>query len=235
MLRKNVFRPLEDSSIDCNEERFLEKRIMNGVVEKWEPDSNSVEFLILKEPIPQVIAFVEKFLHQTQPEPALKLWDYALNELEFALCPASTKYHLCQPGGLLRHSCLVMTNMIKLLDAFPAFGINKSEAIFSAIFHDLGKTGFGKDNPRYTLKVESIGDKTEYDYNNGVIAMSIPSLSLYHISKFLLVPPHVYQAIMYHDGQYVPESHWVKQKEHPLTVLLHHADYLAGRMEVGWS
>jgi hypothetical protein len=79
----------------------------------------------------------------------------------------------------------------------------------------------------------------EYTRNPERVAMSIPVSSLYFIGTVLsdLWKPSVaaWQAIGYHDGQYVPEGKHVAHGETKLGLALHHADMWQCRTEAGWG
>ena len=54
--------------------------------------------------------------------------------------PASTRFHLNRPSGLLEHSVGVAENLIKFRD-FLAPPINDETCVIVGLFHDVGKVG----------------------------------------------------------------------------------------------
>ena len=73
-------------------------------------------------------------------EEFLRLTEFMENETDYLKSPASTRFHLCQSGGLLRHSVNVAENMLRLRKAL-APEIDEESCIITALIHDLGKAG----------------------------------------------------------------------------------------------
>jgi hypothetical protein len=140
--------------------------------------------------------------------------------------PASTRFHLCEPSGLLKHSVGVAETLLKLR-ACLAPEISEESCVIVGLFHDVGKVGMpGK--PLY-LPNENEWEKKNrgmmYKWNPDVTAMGLAVRSLYIVGKYLPLSDAEAQAICYHDGQYVAENEPVAQNEEPLTLLVHWADY----------
>ena len=99
-------------------------------------------------------------------------------------------------------------------------GLNngKVESIkMAALIHDVGKIGM-PHSPRY------VEDGEKFAYNKNQIEMQIANKSLYLVSKYIPLSDEEAQAILYHDGQYIPENRFIAHKECPLTLLLTFAD-----------
>lgn len=147
-------------------------------------------------------------------------------ETSWLTSPASTRFHLNEEGGLLKHSVGVCETLLNFRDCF-APKISEESCIIVGLFHDVGKVGMpGK--PRYIpnenqWEVEKRG--ITYKINPEEVAMGLAVRSLYLISKFIPLSDAESQAITYHDGQYIEENKVVAHKEEPLTLLLHWADY----------
>ena len=162
-----------------------------------------------------------------------------LNErLEFHLAPASSKYHLAHPGGLMSHTVGVMArlmlfdNLLGLHDEY-----NYLDMCVAALCHDAGKAGIiraGKHVPYY--KCLSL-HPPKYEHNSDFLKMPVPIASLLFIATQLAdiysPTPEVFQAIFAHDGQYVPENKSVQHGEAKLTLALHWADYYQCQLEQG--
>jgi len=59
---------------------------------------------------------------------------------------------------------------------------------------------------------------------------------LYLVSKYIPLSDSEAQAILYHDGQYIEDNRGVAQREEPLTLLIHWADYWTAHIfEDGWE
>jgi hypothetical protein len=140
--------------------------------------------------------------------------------------PASTRFHLREPNGLLKHSVGVAETLLKFRAAL-APEISEESCAIVGLFHDVGKVGMpGK--PLYLPNRDEWQKKNRgimYTYNPAVTTMGLAVRSLYIVGKYLPLSDAEAQAICYHDGQYVAENETVAQEEEPLTLLVHWADY----------
>jgi hypothetical protein len=140
--------------------------------------------------------------------------------------PASTKFHLSEEGGLLKHSVGVAETLLKFRE-FLAPGISEESCVIVGLFHDVGKVGMpGK--PLYIPNdnewmVQKRGIK--FKVNPEVVSMGLAVRSLYLVAKHLPLTDAEAQAIAYHDGQYIDDNKVIAHKEEPLTLLVHWADY----------
>jgi 23S rRNA maturation-related 3'-5' exoribonuclease YhaM len=138
------------------------------------------------------------------------------NKTTWLTAPASVSYHLSEETGLLKHSVGVAKTLLKLRELL-APELSEESCVIVSLFHDVGKIGM-PDNPRYLKK----GDK--FVYNKDQVEMQIANRSLYLVSKYIPLSDEESQAILYHDGQYIPENWFIAHKECPLTLLLTFAD-----------
>jgi len=140
--------------------------------------------------------------------------------------PASTRFHLNEEKGLLKHSVGVAENLIKFCD-FLAPEIPDESCVIVGLFHDVGKVGmpgkplYIRNENEWEVKKRGITYKT----NPEVVQMGLAARSLYLVSKYIPLSGAEAQAILYHDGQYIDENRCVAHKEEPLTLLAHWADY----------
>jgi len=162
-----------------------------------------------------------------------KLMEFVESETNWLTAPASTKYHLCEEGGLLEHSVNVAETILKLKSAIYPDATDES-CVIVALLHDLGKVGM-PNNPQYianepTEKQKRYGYKPEYPYrfNNNLTYLSVPVRSIYLSMKFIDLTEEEVQAIVYHDGQYVEDNRSCATREEPLTLLLQYADSWSG-------
>jgi hypothetical protein len=160
-----------------------------------------------KEPFDNFIHFLEK-------------------ETTWLSSPASTRYHLCVEGGLLKHSVGVAETLLKFRE-FLAPGISEESCVIVGLFHDVGKVGMpGK--PLYIPNdnewmVQKRGIR--FKINPEVVSMGLAVRSLYLVAKHLPLTDAESQAIAYHDGQYIDDNKVIAHNEEPLTLLVHWADY----------
>lgn len=155
------------------------------------------------------------------------------NETAWLTSPASTKYHLCEEGGLLKHSINVAETMLKIKNAI-APDISDESCVIVALLHDLGKVGM-PGRPQYLINEPSekqmkYGYKPDYPYrfNKELTYLSVPVRSIYLAMKYIDLTEEEVQAIVYHDGQYVEDNRSCATHEEPLTLLLQYADSWSG-------
>jgi hypothetical protein len=147
-------------------------------------------------------------------------------ETTWLISPASTRYHLAEEQGLLKHSIGVAENLLRFREML-APAISEESCVIVGLFHDVGKLGMpGK--PLYLPNdnewlVRNRGIK--FKYNNSVVAMGLAVRSLYLVAQYIPLSDAEAQAITYHDGQYIEDNKIIAHKEEPLTLLLHWADY----------
>jgi hypothetical protein len=143
--------------------------------------------------------------------------------------PASTRFHLAEDGGLLRHSVNVAQTLLKLRDTL-APDLSAESCVIVGLFHDLGKVGMpGKPyylpNPS-EWHVRNRGIR--YIVNQDIVHMDIATRSLYIFAQHVPLSDDEAQAIRYHDGQYIAENQSVAHQETRLTRLIQYADNWAG-------
>lgn len=147
-------------------------------------------------------------------------------ETSWLTSPASTRFHLNEEKGLLKHSVSVAENLLKFHD-FLAAEISDESCVIVGLFHDVGKVGmpgkplYIKNDNEWEVKNRNITYKT----NPELVYMSLAARSLYLVSKHIPLSEAEAQAILYHDGQYIEGNRCVAHKEEPLTLLAHWADY----------
>ena len=65
-----------------------------------------------------------------------------LDSTDFFEAPASTRYHLCEDGGLVQHSLNVYENLVKVIEFLKTFDsnieVNEESIVLTALFHENG-------------------------------------------------------------------------------------------------
>jgi hypothetical protein len=143
--------------------------------------------------------------------------------------PASTRFHLCEETGLLKHSVGVAETLLKLRDIL-APEISDESCVIVGLFHDVGKVGM-PGNPYYIPNPDKEQIKNRginYVVNNDLVHIDLATRSIYLIAGHIALTEDEIQAIRYHDGQYIPENRSVAHKETKLTRLLQYADNWTG-------
>lgn len=62
-----------------------------------------------------------------------------LSSSDFYYCPASSKFHGAEPGGLLKHSLCVYDQLKRLIAAYPEITATEETIAIISLFHDLTK------------------------------------------------------------------------------------------------
>lgn len=170
------------------------------------------------------------------------------------IAPASTKYHLSVPGGLIQHSLNVYYRLKKILEAaYPAVTKTTEEGVeyventcpyteetiaIVALFHDLSKVNFYdvqernvKDESGNWIKVPYYAVK---DDTKRLIFDTHPINSYYMLSKFIKLNYEEELAIIHHEGAFESDiSNMAKSnvmsawRRSPLGMYLHFADMSA--------
>ena len=162
--------------------------------------------------------------------------DALLNWLEstdFFTAPASTKYHLCEEGGLCAHSINVYERLVRLCDAeWGEDGYNKESVAIIALFHDLCKTNIYKVEMR---NVKENGEWVQKPYYS--VDDSLPyghgEKSVYMLNGFIKLTREEAMAINWHMGgldarvQGGSYDYSKAFQKYPLALLAHLADMQA--------
>lgn len=152
-----------------------------------------------------------------------------LERSDFYTAPASTKYHLCEEGGLCQHSLNVYSELCRLRTAYQKYtGVSDESVAIMSLFHDLCKVNFYKQDTR-NVKVE--GQWTTVPYYT--IEEKFPfgghgSKSVYMLQKFMALTAEEARAINCHMGLSEHErSIGSVYEQQPSAWLLHVADEAA--------
>lgn len=145
-------------------------------------------------------------------------------ETTWLTSPASTRYHLAEEHGLLRHSVGVCEQLLELKRLLRP-EISDESCVIVGLFHDVGKVGFPQ-NPLYVPnpRPNEVAQGIRYIYNPRVTRMGLAVRSLYLVAQYVPLTEEEAQAICYHDGQYIDENRIIAHQERPLTLLVHFAD-----------
>lgn len=196
------------------------------------------------------LGLIDKFISEPRRTSILTMYQ-ELGEEMIALSPASSRvdYHNSFPGGYVDHVNRVTILAMKFFQLWRTAGANISftveELMFSALMHDLGKLGNGRE-PGYVEQTdkwrkEKLGEI--YQTNSSISFMLMQDRSLYLLQKYnIQCTENEFIAIKVHDGlyddtnkpyfiSYKPESRF---KNH-LPLILHQADLAASKIELDKS
>ncbi|MCR5553215.1 MAG: HD domain-containing protein [bacterium] len=161
---------------------------------------------------------------------ALLAW---LESSDFFTAPASTKFHLCEEGGLCAHSLNVYERMVRLCDAeYGEDGYNKESIAIIALFHDLCKTNIYKTEMRNVKENGEWVQKPFYTVDDS-LPYGHGEKSVYMLSGFMKLTRDEAMAINWHMGGLDARSQggsfdYSKAfTKYPLALLIHLADMQA--------
>lgn len=160
-----------------------------------------------------------------------------MNDNDFYGTPCSTKYHLCQEGGLAIHSINVYEAMLKLRDSLGMTDqISDESVVICSLLHDLGKCG-DFDKCYYIPNILKSGKQSEaepYKTNSNLQSIDHEIRSVMIANRFINLTEDESMAILYHNGLYGKlMSGFSHPNETPIMLLTHWADMWASRyMEV---
>lgn len=164
-----------------------------------------------------------------------RLIDHLIANSNYFIAPAAPgKYHNSFKFGLLDHSINVAIMALKFNEILQV--TNESDVIIAALFHDLGKAMKAPGIYYYEENVPTDRQKQygfvcdkPYKYNSDpAVYLTVPQRAVRELTLFVDISDAVYQAILVHDGQYVPENEAYGGNENPLGLLLHYADSWSG-------
>ena len=178
-----------------------------------------------------------------------KLLEY-IQGSDFYRAPASTKYHLACPGGLLQHSLNVLDALRGLLSwrsdgnwEYRAAGkvvdtIPDDSVIMMALLHDICKTHFYGTSTR-NVKNETTGrwEKVPFYTVNDMMPLGHGPKSAMIIKQYTTLTTMEMYAIWHHmgmTGDYENDTAVGKSMEmYPAVLALHTADMMASRFMEG--
>ena len=201
----------------------------------------------------QNTALVEKFeelFGEIKRDGADKLLEF-IRKSDFYSAPASTRFHLCEEGGLLKHSlhvyeCLNAKKSAPIWDEVLK-NVSHETIIIVSLLHDLCKTYFYvpeyRNKKTYDKEVVEASSPREVKHDAGgdfvwqtvkqyTIEDKYPlghgSKSVIFILKHMDLTMEEITAINYHMGAYCDSSQWNELgqafEKYPLTLALHQAD-----------
>ncbi len=173
----------------------------------------------------QFIAICHEHIHREGISTLLE----ALEKNDFYVAPASTRFHLSEPGGLLQHSLNVYNELCRLVKAYHLEDKISHESIaIVSLFHDFCKIGMYKQDAR-NVKIDGKWTSvpcytTEEKFHYG----GHGSKSVFLIERFIRLTAEEAVAINCHMGSWdgntsVRDAY----EQYPLAWLVHVADEAA--------
>lgn len=152
--------------------------------------------------------------------PVASMVDYLL-EKGFFTAPASSRFHLAEPGGLFEHSRNVTATLLDLTEREGLVWQKERSPYIVGMFHDLCKA----DQYIYN---ESDGT---YTYNKEALLKGHGEKSVILLSKFFTLTEEEIACIVYHMGAFTDRDQWGDYTraihKFPNVLWTHQADMIA--------
>ena len=159
-----------------------------------------------------------------------------VEKTDFFTAPASTKYHDAHRCGLVKHTLLVAKVMLDLAKLPQFSGINISDAILTALVHDLCKINFYEEYIR-NVKDNNTGNWYEqkaYRCKGSQIPLGHGVTSLYMAMRFFCINMDQALAIRWHMSDYTASEHekydLMEANKCPMVQMLQIADRMASTL-----
>lgn len=151
-----------------------------------------------------------------------------LESSDFYIAPASTRFHLSRPGGLLQHSLNVYDNLVRLSLAYPEIKVSDETIAVCALFHDVCKVNVYKQSKR-NRKDDVTGKWVQYDsyeFDEKFAFGGHGSKSVFILQKYIELSPEEAVAINCHMSAWGDNRDYVGQayEQFPFAWLLSVAD-----------
>lgn len=185
--------------------------------------------------------FIELFETNIQRDGALELLEY-LKKTDFFEAPASTRFHLSRPGGLVEHSIHVYERLKTLCEqeclANENFEMPTDETIaICGLLHDLCKVNFYEVEMRNKKNEQGVWEKVPFYVVDDQLPYGHGEKSVYIISGFMRLTRDEAMAIRWHmgysDTDFKGGGYSVGNAfdKFPLAVLTHIADVMASHID----
>ncbi len=185
--------------------------------------------------------FIELYSEHIKRPGAEKLLDY-LETSDFFTAPASTRFHLSEQGGLVKHSINVYERLLSLCKYEESrnenFKMPETETIaIVGLLHDICKTNFYGVEMRNRKNEQGVWEKYPCYVVDDKLPYGHGEKSVYIISGFVKLSREEAIAIRWHmgysDNDFKAGGYSVGNAfgKYPLAVLTHVADLMASSID----
>lgn len=168
---------------------------------------------------------------------------------DFFIAPASTKYHGAYPGGLCEHSLDVYKELKMLIDKFPQYFYEEDTIRIISLLHDISKINLYKRDIKNKKVYHETGSKTDslgkydwiseeiysVDYENKFVYGNREQTSEFIARLYIPLTLEESVALLHCLGGKGNDSSQINIgeifKHYPLTLFLHTADMLASYID----
>lgn len=152
-----------------------------------------------------------------------------LDNSDFKVAPASTRYHSNYEGGLLKHSLNVYEECLRQGDLIRLFNIPKETVIIAALLHDICKVNYYKMEMRNVKKNGAWVQEPYYTVED-MFPMGHGEKSIIIAQQYIQLTEVEIAMIRNHMGGFVDTSYFSSSdlfNKYPESLLLHMADMRA--------
>lgn len=153
----------------------------------------------------------------------------SLENSDFFIAPASTRFHEAYEGGLCEHSLLVYDKLIGLVGKTGEF--NLDTLIIVSLLHDICKTYYYKVDYRNAKNERGQWEKVPYYTVDDQLPYGHGEKSVMLINDAMKLTLEEMMAIRWHMGAYSGQQDWntcsTAFDKFPLAMYLHFADMIA--------
>lgn len=152
-----------------------------------------------------------------------------LDNSDFKVAPASTKYHSNYEGGLLKHSLNVYEECMRQQDLIKLFNVPKESIIITSLLHDICKVNYYKMEMRNVKKNGAWVQEPYYTVED-MFPMGHAEKSIIIAQQYIQLTEVEIAMIRNHMGGYVDTSYFSSSNlfnKYPESLILHIADMKA--------
>ena len=152
-----------------------------------------------------------------------------LDNSDFKVAPASTRYHSNHEGGLLEHSLNVYNECIRQKDLIKLFNIPQDTLIITSLLHDICKVNYYKMDVRNVKKNGAWVQEPYYTVDD-MFPMGHAEKSIIIAQQFIQLSEVEIAMIRAHMGRFVSDNYFTPSavyNKYPEAIVLHNADLIA--------
>lgn len=152
-----------------------------------------------------------------------------LDNSDFKVAPASSRYHNCFEGGLLAHSINVYNECIKQKDLIRLFNIPIDSIIIASLLHDICKVNYYKTEMR-NVKVNGQWVQQPFYIVEDMFPIGHAEKSIIIAQNFIKLNEVEIAMIRGHMGGFVSDQYFnvsALNNKYPEAIILQHADMVA--------
>ena len=152
-----------------------------------------------------------------------------LDNSDFKVAPASTRYHSNYEGGLLKHSLNVYEECMRQQDLIKLFNVPKESIIITSLLHDICKVNYYKMEMRNVKKNGAWVQEPYYTVED-MFPMGHAEKSIIIAQQYIQLTEVEIAMIRNHMGGFVDTSYFSSSNlfnKYPESLILHIADIKA--------